>query len=1093
MNRDLLVNGEKLSVQKFLEPSREFGIMPFWFWNGELTDEEMEYQLREYYDKGIPAIYIHSRFGLLDHMPYLGDKWFDRVRFCIEKAQEIGLQVWVYDEYNWPSGTVGQTIQKENPDLTNVYLQLVEFDLPGQFFTFLEGTDSRYFNLEQSEPIYACAIKLDDLENGRLTYIDLMPSLSFDKVITWEAPKGPWKLFYFIQRQASWYTDVLNPETTKIFLEKTHERYKAAQGGKFSRESGAQGFYTDEPAMFYFEAGRDNLTLPWSKNMFRIFREHNGYDLKKHLPQLFFDIGPETQKIRHDFWSTLSDQYDTAYYKQIGDWCEENDVIFTGHLLHEESIRMHAKSGGNLFHHLSHMQLIGVDHLYPRIGTRQMPNEHVALKIASSAAHHYGSTRLLCESMGGAYWDCTMERMKWIADWEYVLGVNILNPHGFHYSIEGERKRDWPPSQFYHHTWWEQYGAFNEYLTRIAYLMTGGHHVAKAAILYPIHSIWANYRPQIRDRISDGIENDFVYLTDRLLRLHVDFDYIDEDVLAEAEIKDGALWIRDERYELLILPPVTHIKQTTLEKMEAFIHAGGRILGNALLPGQIVDGDSMDVPQRITALFGQQPAAARETFLNEAVITPPQIQKKVHPNQGLALFIEGCGLWRQDSLSVLKEAVLCCITPDVEINSEEIFYLHRVKDDQNFYFFINPTGDTLDVNVSVEGVFAPELWNLENGTTSPIWVYQIQENRTCFSLSFAPYGSYMVSYSGAPSPIHATHSDMEIDRFLPASIEGHARLTQQGSITVNQQGKIKSYPLAPQPLIPPMDLSGRWATRTDKPNALLIQSWKFLLDDDTVNPENFAGPTEQWLDFRMGAWEMQLPVEREQAIYPVDLWFCAEYQAAYLPHDLTLMIDGFKGESYSLYINGQPVTQTPVRSYLDAEIQEVPITSYTLLGKNQILLRITARKKMDGLLDPIKLSGTFSVTSDASGEAIAAPIAELSTGDWIAQGYPYYSGSVYYTKTIQVSSALEEKILFLSADVGADVLEVWVNGEKVGTRLWKPYRLNLTGVLHTGENTLTLRVINTVSNILEATKIPSGLFDATITPYNPYVIHLADA
>ena len=37
-------------------------------------------------------------------------------------------------------------------------------------------------------------------QKGNYEVIDLMPSLSFDKVITWEAPKGPWKLFYFIER-----------------------------------------------------------------------------------------------------------------------------------------------------------------------------------------------------------------------------------------------------------------------------------------------------------------------------------------------------------------------------------------------------------------------------------------------------------------------------------------------------------------------------------------------------------------------------------------------------------------------------------------------------------------------------------------------------------------------------------------------------------------------------------------------------------------------------------------------------------------------------------------------------------------------------
>jgi hypothetical protein len=69
--------------------------------------------------------------------------------------------------------------------------------------------------------------------------------------------------------------------------------------------------------------------------------------------------------------------------------------------------------------------------------------------------------------------------MKWMNNWEYVLGVNLFNNHGYHYTIEGERKRDWPPSQFYHHTWWKYYDRFIEYNARLSHVLTGGSHVAK--------------------------------------------------------------------------------------------------------------------------------------------------------------------------------------------------------------------------------------------------------------------------------------------------------------------------------------------------------------------------------------------------------------------------------------------------------------------------------------------------------------------------------------------------------------------------------------------------------------------------------------
>ena len=206
--------------------------------------------------------------------------------------------------------------------------------------------------------------------------------------------------------------------------------------------------------------------------------------------------------------------------------------------------------------------------------------------------------------------------MKWIADWEYILGVNLFNPHGYHYTIEGERKRDWPPSQFYHHTWWEQYGLFNKYMTRLGYALSGGKHKCPVAILYPINSIWATYTPQKRNKIGQTIENDFNYMTDGLLRHHIEFDYLDEDIMAECDIRDEKFCIRDEEYEVLILPSATHIKAKTLELFEKFVNEGGKIIADTLIPYFNIEGQTDNFKGRLEKLFGKSPDAIRDAFLS---------------------------------------------------------------------------------------------------------------------------------------------------------------------------------------------------------------------------------------------------------------------------------------------------------------------------------------------------------------------------------------------------------------------------------------------------------------------------------------------
>jgi hypothetical protein len=73
---------------------------------------------------------------------------------------------------------------------------------------------------------------------------------------------------------------------------------------------------------------------------------------------------------------------------------------------------------GNPFRHYPHMDVIGVDYLYPIIGSCHRPAEPVAMKLGSSAAHQLRSERLFCESLYGIFIDATMQRIKWITDWE---------------------------------------------------------------------------------------------------------------------------------------------------------------------------------------------------------------------------------------------------------------------------------------------------------------------------------------------------------------------------------------------------------------------------------------------------------------------------------------------------------------------------------------------------------------------------------------------------------------------------------------------------------------------------------------------------
>jgi hypothetical protein len=1129
-----------ITPEHFRNPPRDYGILPFWFLNGELDPKEMLYQLREFRDKGMPGIILHGRYGL--ETPYIGETYLERIHFAVEEAEKLGLKTWIYDEMNWPSGTADKRVLKARPDLAQRYIECLNFTVRGPWFTYLTGADSRYIDFEKSTPVAAFAISLD--KPGDV--IDLTPNLSFTNVIPWEAPPGNWRLMYIVEKIADYYIDAMNPEATAAFLKLGYDPYASAVDGKMSSQM--LGFYTDEPAMHYYLSGAENPVVPWTKEMFRRFQARNGYNLRPRLPDLFFDISPDSARVRYDFYNTLTEFYSQAYYQQIHEWCQKHNVLFTGHLLYEEGLRRLIRVEGNLFKHYPHMDVTGVDHLYPIIGSRDRPDEHVAMKVGSSAAHQLGSPRLLCESFGGIFMDATMQRMKWIADWEYVLGVNLLNPHGFHYTLEGPRKRDWPPSMFYQYPWWVYYGDFSNYMSRLSHLLSGGKHIAKVAVLWPMNAMFATYTPQSHNALGDRTERDFNTLTDLLLRLHYDYDYLDEDMLTSAELDGNTIRVRDEAYELLVLPPMAHLKLSTLEHLERFVAQGGRALGMIFLPNQAFTKtgnvtELVDIADRVRTLFDIDPVETQQTFQKQTGLEvlehehpkgggktaflrsyalnrqlPMHIQQQLDtpgktespffvietqekeasryffaPEQGERQEIsEEVNAEREAVADTLEQTLSKLIEPDIEINNREVFYLHRQNDTQDIYFIINPTYTTQKARVSLPGKIQPIHWDPSTGIERLIAPSRVVEDRTHFNLELPPVGSAFILLK-ADSGWRVLETNLNIESLDGNQISGFGRAREAFAV-IEEEGRQRRITVQAEEPAAALTLDGAWEFETASENALVIGKWLAAHEAAGTSWEAYAKPdadTKGWLPMVPGAWSYQLPAEPDTA-YPIPVWYRISFQADYLPPKLNLIVDGFAGSEWSLFVNGEQVTSTPVRSQVDGQMKAVDITQYICAGENLIALRLVVTNPTDGLLDLLKLTGDFSLTRPDDGRyCLTAPRTSLQPQPWTHQGYPHFSGRAVYRRRFELPASFVDQRVFVEPEMQDDVLEVLVNGQSAGVRLWAPYQIEITSLLKSGENTLELRVANTLVNLLERIERPSGLAGTPkLVPYRTITFDL---
>ena len=102
--------------KEFINPPREFSLMPFWFWNDTLTDQELLRQVADFEAHGVYGFVIHPRIGLPEDQGWLSPAMIHSMKLVIEEAGRRGMYVILYDEGMYPSGSSSGQVVACNPD-----------------------------------------------------------------------------------------------------------------------------------------------------------------------------------------------------------------------------------------------------------------------------------------------------------------------------------------------------------------------------------------------------------------------------------------------------------------------------------------------------------------------------------------------------------------------------------------------------------------------------------------------------------------------------------------------------------------------------------------------------------------------------------------------------------------------------------------------------------------------------------------------------------------------------------------------------------------------------------------------------------------
>ena len=581
---------DDLLIELFKNPTSEYRGAPFWAWNSALDKKTLEEQIEYFYQMGFGGFFMHPRTGL--KTLYLSDEYIDRLKDCVEKAKEKNMYANLYDEDRWPSGYAGGFVTEEVRYRDKVLI--MTRNKPDNCLSKEEA-------LEKGFRYMLAAYDVKTNANGEI--------LSYERISQdAKAENNKWYAYVQISENVAWYndqayTDILDKNAVRKFINLTHEKFKDRLSSDFGKT--IPYIFSDEPevGLNQFEIKFDmkirlnnalseqDVAIAWSTDFDDEFKAYKGYDILDYLPELILDLPNKmASKKRYDYFDCLSECFTSSYVDQIGAWCKENNIAFTGHLFGEDILSRQIIGIGESMRAYRSFTIPGMDVLCDYIILN-------CAKQVQSSVQQYGKEGALSELYGVTNWEFDFRKMKFQGDWQASLGITLRVPHLSWLSMKGEAKRDYPPTFNYQSSWYREYSYLENHYARLNTALTRGEPIVRIAVIHPVESAWLLQGPIKENCVEfDELENNFRLLTDWLLGNQLDFNFICESQLPLQCDKGGfPLKVGKMQYDAVLVANCKTLRSSTVERLKEFKKQGGRLIFAGECPTYVDVSDNRTV------------------------------------------------------------------------------------------------------------------------------------------------------------------------------------------------------------------------------------------------------------------------------------------------------------------------------------------------------------------------------------------------------------------------------------------------------------------------------------------------------------------
>jgi hypothetical protein len=690
-------------AQAFESPPSDSQPWCIWWWlNGNASKEGITRDMEEMRDKGIGGAVVFDAGEGGPDVPrgpaFMSNEWRELFRHALKEADRCGIVLSVNLCSGWDAG--GPWITPENGVKILTY-SMTAVSGPGPVKAALPqpGAHLGYYH---DVAVLASPLLPNPLSGmnphawDQKRSIDITRFMDADGVLSWDAPKGEWRILRIGYTSSGKKTVFVGSgpaglETDPLRAEAMDAHF-AATGAKLVEDAGPLAGKT----LQYLYIDSWELGMPgWTQKMPEEFKARRGYDMISWLPAACGLAVEGSETFLHDYRRTVADLITENYYGRLEELARKAGLRGT-----------HAASGGPFFTHwVDALQNMGrtaipMGEFWRRAYEPDGPVTHTynpTVKQAASAAHIYGKPLCQAEaftSMAACDWHGEPWILKDLGDRAFCEGLNRMVFHHWVHQTQPEVK---PGFQWPHigtafgpnNTWWPLAKGWLTYLSRCQHMLKQGRFVADFVYLN-----------------SDAVPGFLPMRHEQQPMRPAGFDYDvinTEALLSRLSAKDGRVTLPDGMsYRYLVLPhePDPILSAASLEKVNELARAGVHVVGPASLadavPGLRV-GSLADIVQ--------------------ADKLPPDIEFET-------------------------------TTPDAKFD-----YIHRIADGMDIYFVSNQSLAETEATVTfrVEGK-SPELWDAVTGKIRPLPDFaRTADGRISIPMCFAPRESFFVVFRDSPS------------------------------------------------------------------------------------------------------------------------------------------------------------------------------------------------------------------------------------------------------------------------------------------------------------------------------------------------------